>query len=63
LRLLLRLWSTAKPASYNVRGLKRVLAAEVCGMTQDGRGVGQDKYNFLNMGYIMINATIFISYH
>eukprot|EP00090_Calanus_glacialis_P027992 TRINITY_DN4469_c0_g1_i4.p1 TRINITY_DN4469_c0_g1~~TRINITY_DN4469_c0_g1_i4.p1 ORF type:complete len:467 (+),score=156.04 TRINITY_DN4469_c0_g1_i4:630-2030(+) len=28
LRLLLRLWSTAKPASYNVRGLKRVLAAE-----------------------------------
>ena len=29
LRLLLRLWSTAKPASYNVKGLKRVLAAEV----------------------------------
>lgn len=28
LRLLLRLWSTAKPASYNVKGLKRVLAAE-----------------------------------
>jgi len=28
LRLLLRLWSSLKPASYNVRGLKRVLAAE-----------------------------------
>ena len=29
LRLLLRLWSSAKPDSYNVKGLKRVLAAEV----------------------------------
>ena len=29
LRLLLRLWSQAKPDSYNVKGLKRVLAAEV----------------------------------
>ena len=29
LRLLLRLWSSAKPESYNVKGLKRVLAAEV----------------------------------
>merc|ERR1719445_1615234 len=28
LRMLLRLWSSAKPASYNVKGLKRVLAAE-----------------------------------
>merc|ERR1719278_2217859 len=28
LRLLLRLWSSAKPDSYNVKGLKRVLAAE-----------------------------------
>merc|ERR1711971_944241 len=28
LRLLLRLWSQAKPHSYNVKGLKRVLAAE-----------------------------------
>merc|ERR1712223_779527 len=28
LRLLLRLWSQAKPDSYNVKGLKRVLAAE-----------------------------------
>ena len=29
LRLLLRLWSSARPDSYNVKGLKRVLAAEV----------------------------------
>ena len=29
LRLLLRLWSSAKPENYNVKGLKRVLAAEV----------------------------------
>ena len=29
LRMLLRLWSSAKPDSYNVKGLKRVLAAEV----------------------------------
>ena len=29
LRLLLRLWSSARPESYNVKGLKRVLAAEV----------------------------------
>jgi len=28
LRLLLRLWSSARPESYNVKGLKRVLAAE-----------------------------------
>ena len=29
LRMLLRLWSSAKPESYNVKNLKRVLAAEV----------------------------------
>ena len=29
LRLLLRLWSSARPESYTVAGLKRVLAAEV----------------------------------
>ena len=29
LRMLLRLWSSAKPESYNVKSLKRVLAAEV----------------------------------
>ena len=29
LRLLLRLWSSARPESYTVKGLKRVLAAEV----------------------------------
>merc|ERR1712186_12615 len=28
LRMLLRLWSSAKPESYNVKNLKRVLAAE-----------------------------------
>ena len=29
LRMLLRLWSSAKPECYNVKSLKRVLAAEV----------------------------------